>query len=127
MADFLSRVIEDLYEALKPVVAHWFRVRVVPAVKAKRDDLRQRRRERKATKALQVDASESTEQDAATPQEAAVVPSQPTITVTSEQFQELFMMWLVREDCPAVALAGHRGCTHRRRRRGHPRMAAGSR
>lgn len=98
MADFLSRVIEDLYEALKPVVAHWFRVRVVPAVKAKRDDLRQRRRERKATKALQVDASESTEQDAATPQEAAVVPSQPTITVTSEQFQELFMMWLVRED-----------------------------
>lgn len=39
-ADFLSRVFEDLYEALRPVVAHWFRTRVVPAVKAKRDEFR---------------------------------------------------------------------------------------
>jgi hypothetical protein len=97
-ADFLNRVIEDLYEALKPVVAHWFRVRVVPAVKAKREELRQKRQERKAPKALRADASESAEQDAATSQEVAVVPSQPTITVTSEQFKELFTTWLVRED-----------------------------
>ncbi|MBF4768599.1 hypothetical protein ISU10_12585 [Nocardioides agariphilus] len=97
-ADFLNRVIEDLYEVLKPVVAHWFKTRVVPAVKAKREELRQKRQERKATKALPANASESGEQDDATSQEMATVPSQPTISVTSEQFQELFQTWLARED-----------------------------
>lgn len=97
-ADLLNRVIEDLYEVLKPVVADWVRVRVVPALKAKREALRQKRQERKATQALRADASESGEQDAAIPQKVALVPSQPTITVTNEQFQELFMTWLVRED-----------------------------
>lgn len=97
-ADFLNRVIEDLYEVLKPVVAHWFKTRVIPAVKAKREELRQKRQERKATRALPANVSESAERDDATSQEVATVPSQPTISVTSEQFQELFMTWLARED-----------------------------
>ena len=95
-ADFLNRVVEDIYEDLKPVVAHWFRARVVPAVKAKREELRPR--ERKATKALRANASEASQQDAATPHEVVKAPSQPTITVTSEQFQDVFMTWLARED-----------------------------
>lgn len=97
-ADFLNRLIEDLYEVLKPVVAQWFRTRVMPAVKAKREEFRQKRQERKATKALRANASESAEQDDATSQEVATVPSRPTIALTSEQFQELFMTWLARED-----------------------------
>lgn len=97
-ADFLSRITEDLYEALKPVVAHWFRARVVPAVKIKRKELKQKRQDRKAEKALRSNASESVEEQEATSQEVAAVSSQPTITVTSGQFQDLFMTWLARED-----------------------------
>lgn len=97
-ADFLNRVIEDLHEVLKPLVARWFRTRVVPTVKAKREELRQKGQERMASKALRANASEAAEQDDATSQEVATVPSQPTVTVTSEQFQELFMTWLARED-----------------------------
>lgn len=108
-ADFLNRAIEDLYDVLKPVVAHWFRTRVVPAMKAKRDELRQKRQDRKATKALRDNVSEPAEQAEATSQEVASAPSQPTITVTSEQFQELFMTWLAREDAQQMlwqAIAG---------------------
>lgn len=94
-ADFLSRIAEDLYEVLKPVVADWFRSRVVPAVKAKREELKQKREDRKVAKALRADASDPAE---AISQEVATAPSQPTITVTSGQFQELFMTWLARED-----------------------------
>jgi hypothetical protein len=97
-ADFLSRFIEDLYEALKPVVAHWIRTRAVPAVKAKCDEFRQKRQDRKATKMLRADASEPAVLDEATSQHVATAPSEPTIAVTSEQFQELFMTWLGRED-----------------------------
>jgi hypothetical protein len=92
-ADFLSRVMEDLSEALKPVVAHWFKTRVVPAMKAKREELRQKRQDRRAAKSLRADAS-----DEATSQEVATTFDEPTITVTSEQFQDLFMTWLGRED-----------------------------
>ncbi|MDR7252767.1 hypothetical protein J2X46_001752 [Nocardioides sp. BE266] len=97
-ADFLGRIAEDLYEALKPVVAHWFRTRVVPAVKAKRKELKQMRQDRKSEKTLRANPSESVEEQKATSQEVAAVPGQPTITVTSGQFQELFMTWLARED-----------------------------
>lgn len=97
-ADFLSRVMEDLYEAIKPVVAHWFKTRVVPAMKAKREELVQKRQDRKAAKSLRADASELAAPDEATTQEVATTSDEPTITVTSEQFQELFMTWLGRED-----------------------------
>ena len=96
-ADFVSRVLEDLYEALKPVVAHWFRTRAVPAMRAKRAELRQKRQDRKAMKALRPNASEEAENDESTSQ-VATVPGEPVITVTSEQFQDLFMTWLGRED-----------------------------
>lgn len=95
-ADFLGRVMEDLYEALKPVVAHWFRTRVVPAMKAKREERRNKRQDRKAAKSMRVDASEPAVLDEAPSQQVAAV--EPTITVTSEQFQDLFMSWLGRED-----------------------------
>ena len=97
-ADFLSRVMEDLYEALKPVVAHWFMTRVVPAMKTKREELLQKRQDRKAAKSLRADASERTVLDEATSQEVHTTSDEPTITVTSEQFQDLFMTWLGRED-----------------------------
>lgn len=108
-ADLLNRVLEDLYEVLKPVVADWFRTRVLPALKAKREELRQKRQERKAAKALRAKAPERAAQGDPTSQEVASVPTQPTITVTSDQFQELFMTWLAREDAQHMlwqAIAG---------------------
>lgn len=97
-ADFLSRVLEDLYEALKPVVVRWLRTRAIPAMKAKRAELRQKRQDRKAAKALRANPSEPAEHDEATAQHVDTVPAESTITVTSEQFQDLFMTWLGRED-----------------------------
>lgn len=97
-ADFMSRVLEDLYEALKPVVVRWLRTRAIPAMKAKRVELRQKRQDRKAAKALRANPSEPAEHDEATAQQVGTVPAESTITVTSEQFQDLFMTWLGRED-----------------------------
>lgn len=96
--DFASRVMDDLYEALKPVVAHWFKTRVLPAMKAKHEELRQKRQDRKAAKSPRADASERPAHDEATTQEVATTWDEPTMTVTSEQFQDLFMTWLGRED-----------------------------
>src|SRR4051812_20262401 len=36
IADFLSRVIDELIEAAKPHVAHWWNSQAVPAIRAKR-------------------------------------------------------------------------------------------
>ncbi|MGN6574907.1 MAG: hypothetical protein ACTHKG_04410 [Nocardioides sp.] len=96
-ADFLNRVMEELYEALKPVVAHWFRTRAVPAITAKREGFRLKRRHRKAPKSVRADAPEPIE-EVMSQQVATTTPGEPAVTVTSEQFQALFMTWLGRED-----------------------------
>lgn len=98
IADVLGRVMEELYDALRPVVAQWFRTRVVPAMKAKRDELIQKRQDRKATQSSVADAAERAALNDATSQLESTASSEPTITVTSEQFQDLFMTWLGRED-----------------------------
>lgn len=103
-ADFSKRVIEELIEAAKPHVAHWWNTHVIPAMRAKRDDFLPKRQARKAKKVRRAKATTTTliaEQAAeneASSQQVATAPNDPKITMTSEQFQQLFMTWLARED-----------------------------
>jgi hypothetical protein len=102
--DFLRRVIDELIEAAKPHVAHWWNTHVIPAMRAKRDDFLLKRQARKAKKVRRARATTTTfiaEQAAenkASSQQVATAPNDPKITMTSEQFQQLFMTWLARED-----------------------------
>jgi hypothetical protein len=101
--DFLNRVIEELIEAAKPHVAQWWKTRVIPAMRAKRDDFLLNRQARKAKKVRRAKATATTfiaEQTAENEasQQVDTAPNDPKITMTSEQFQQLFMTWLARED-----------------------------
>lgn len=103
-ADFLNRVIEELIEAATPHVAHWWNTQVIPAMMAKRDDFLLKRQARKGREALRAKATptqltaEPAVEDEVSPQQVATAPDDPKITMTSEQFQQLFMTWLARED-----------------------------
>ena len=103
-ADFLSRVIDELIEAAKPHVAHWWNTYVIPAMRAKRDDFLLKRQARKAKKVRRAKATttafiaEQAAEDEASSQQVATAPDDPKITMTSEQFRQLFMTWLARED-----------------------------
>jgi hypothetical protein len=103
-ADFWNRVIEELVEAAKPHVANWWNTHVIPAMRAKRDDFLLRRQARKAKKVGRAKATTTTfiaeqaAEDEAWSQQVATAPDDPKITMTSEQFQQLFMTWLARED-----------------------------
>ena len=103
-ADFLDRVIDELIEAAKPPVAHWLNTHVIPAMRAKRDDFLLKRQARKAKKVPRTKATTTTliaeqaVEDEASSQQVATAPDDLKITMTSEQFQQLFMIWLARED-----------------------------
>lgn len=104
VADFLKEVLDGVIEATKPYVLEWWDTRVVPAMVAKRDNFLQRRQARKAEeKALRskatvtTSASEEAVEDEGPSQQVAVAEG-TTITMTSEQFQQIFMTWLARED-----------------------------
>jgi hypothetical protein len=102
--DFLRRVIDELIEAAKPHVAHWWNTHVIPALRAKRDDFLLKRQARKAKKVRRAKATTTTfiaeqaAEDEASSQQVATAPNDPKITMTSGQFQQLFMTWLARED-----------------------------
>lgn len=104
MADFLYRVIDELIEAAKPHVAHWWNTQVIPAMRAKRDDFMLKCHARKAKKAQRGKATtsqliaEPAAEDEASLQQVASALDDPKITMTSDQFQQLFMTWLARED-----------------------------
>lgn len=104
VADFLSQVIEDLVEVAKPLVAHWWNTQVIPAMRAKRDDLLQKRQARKAKKAPGAKPAvipliaDQAEEHGASLQQVAADPDDPKISMTSEQFQQLFMTWLAQAD-----------------------------
>lgn len=108
MADFLNRVIDELIEAAKPHVAHLWNTQVIPAMRAKRDDFMRKRRARKAKKAQRGKATtsqliaEPAAEDEASLQPVAAAPDDPKITMTSEQFQQLFMTWLARDSQQAL-------------------------
>ena len=103
-ADFLSRVIEELIEAAKPHVAHWWNTHVIPAMRAQRDDFLLKRQARTAKKVRRATVTTATfiaeqaAEDEASSQQVDTAPDDPKITMTSEQFQQLFMTWLARED-----------------------------
>jgi hypothetical protein len=99
---FLTRVIDELIEASKPHVAHWWVTHVIPAMRAKRDDFLLKRQARTAKNVRRANATtlvaEQAAEDAASSQQVATAPDDPKIIMTSEQFQQLFMTWLARED-----------------------------
>jgi hypothetical protein len=103
-ADFLSRVMDDLIEAAKPLVARWWNTHVVPAMRAKRDDFLLKRQARKTKKVQRAKPTTTTliakhaVQDESSSQQVATAPDDPKITMTSDEFQQLFMAWLARED-----------------------------
>lgn len=102
VADFMQQVIDGLIEIGKPVFAHWWETQAVPAIAAKRESFRQKRQDRRAQKralraaempsadALVVEAEPST-------QEMGIALSARKVTVTGEQFQQMFLAWLARE------------------------------
>ena len=102
--DFLNRVTEELIETAKPHVAHWWNTHAIPAMRAKRDDLLLKRQARKAEKVRRTKATTTTfiaeqaAEDEVSSHQVASAPNDPKITMTSEQFQQLFMTWLARED-----------------------------
>jgi hypothetical protein len=102
--DFLNRVTEELIEAAKPHIAYWWNTHAIPAMRAKRDDLLLKLQARKAKKVLRAKATtttviaEQTAEDEASSQQVASAPNDPKITMTSEQFQQLFLTWLARDD-----------------------------
>ncbi len=104
LLDFLSRVADEVIEAAKPRIAHWWNTQVIPALRAKRDDLVLQRQARKAKKALRAKTSatpliaDEGVEDGASSQQVATAPGDPKIAMTSEQFQQLFMTWLAQED-----------------------------
>ena len=103
-AEILTEIINRLIEVAKPFVAEWWETRAIPAIVAKRDGIVQRRRahraENKAPRTRAV-ATTSAAQDAAeddsSSQEVTVAEGTAS-TMTSEQFQRLFVTWLARED-----------------------------
>jgi hypothetical protein len=103
-ADFLRGAIDELIEAAKPHVAHWWNTQVIPAMRAKRDGFLLKRQARKAKKVRRAKATTTTfiaeqaAEDEASSQQVATAPDDPKITMTSEQFQQLFMTWFARED-----------------------------
>ncbi|WP_328718570.1 hypothetical protein OHT52_03135 [Streptomyces sp. NBC_00247] len=104
-AEIARQIIESLVEVAKPLVARWWHTQAEPFLVAKREAVvlkHQARRARK--KALR--AGVTTAPPVAVPEIATDAPSQgvagapsnPQVTVTSEQFQQMFTTWLARED-----------------------------
>ncbi|WP_371645238.1 hypothetical protein OG974_02555 [Streptomyces sp. NBC_00597] len=110
-ADIAGQIIEGLVESAKPVVAQLWHTRAVPALAAKREAFVLKQQARRAQKkALRARVTTTTpvavpgvEADAASQDVAtATASSDPKVTVTSEQFQQMFMTWLAREDAQQV-------------------------
>ncbi|WP_240140289.1 hypothetical protein [Streptomyces sp. MUM 178J] len=104
VADITGQIIEALVEIAKPRVAHWWRTRAAPALVAKGEALVLKQQARRAQKkALRTGSTTppvavpGVEADAPS-QDLATTPSDPKVTVTSQQFQQMFLAWLARED-----------------------------
>ncbi|MCX5034679.1 hypothetical protein [Streptomyces coelicoflavus] len=104
VADIAYQIIGDLVEIAKPRVAHWWHTRAAPVLVAKGEALVLKQQARRAQKKALRAGSTTTpvavpgiEADAPS-QNLATAPSDPKVTVTSQQFQQMFMTWLARED-----------------------------
>lgn len=108
VADLMQQVIEGLIEVAKPVFARWWDTQVAPAMAAKRENFVQRRRARKDEKQARRAAARSTALEVGMPAESETPSHElttadgPKVRMTSEQFQQLFMTWLAREDAQQV-------------------------
>lgn len=109
VVDLMQQVVERLIEVAKPVFARWWDTQVAPTMAAKRDNFVKRRRARKDEKQARRAAARSTALEVGTPvedetpsQELATAPDAPRVRLTNEQFQQLFMTWLAREDAQQV-------------------------
>jgi hypothetical protein len=104
IADLLTRVIDELIDAARPHVANWWNTQVVPAMRAKRDDLLLKHQARKTKRAPRVKpaatplVADHAEKNGASLQQLAADSDDSKITLTSAQFQQLFLTWLARED-----------------------------
>lgn len=105
VADITGQIIEGLVEIAKPHVAHWWHTRAAPVLVAKGEALVLKQQARRAQKKA-LRAGATTTPPAAVPgveadapsQDLATAPSDPKVTVTSQQLQQMFMTWLARED-----------------------------
>ncbi|XUL85304.1 hypothetical protein ACQ86D_00195 [Streptomyces galilaeus] len=105
MADIAGQIIDGLVEIAKPLVAHWWHTQTVPFLVARGEALVLKQQARRAQKKA-LRAGVTTTPPVAVPgveadapsHDVATAPSDPKVTVTSEQFQQMFMTWLARED-----------------------------
>lgn len=105
VADITVQIIEGLVEIAKPRVAHWWHTWAAPVLVAKREALVLKQQAHRAQKKA-LRAGSTTTPPVAVPgveadapsQDLATAPSDPKVTVTSQQFQQMFMTWLARED-----------------------------
>ena len=97
VADITGQIIEGLVEIAEPHVAHWWHTRAAPVLLAKGEALVLKQQARRAQKKA-LRAGATTTPPAAVPgveadapsQDLATVPSDPKVTVTSQQFQQMF-------------------------------------
>lgn len=102
-ADLLHEVINDLVEAAKPHVIHWRDTKVIPALKAKRDDFVLRRKARKARKSNREAntvtlAPVAMRADEGPALEVATSLDDQKLTMTSEQYQQLVLALLATDE-----------------------------
>ncbi|MFC8020776.1 hypothetical protein ACFWI0_11340 [[Kitasatospora] papulosa] len=110
MAEIAGPIIVDLVDMAKPHVAYWLRTQAVPVLVSKGEALLLKQQARRAQKKALRAGATTTPPDAvpkvkanAPSQDLATAPSDPKVTVTSQQFQQMFMTWLARE-APQQAL-----------------------
>jgi hypothetical protein len=102
-AELLRQAINDLVEAAKPHVVRWRDTKLIPVVKAKRDDLALKRQARKAKKANREAntvprVAEPGAGDEAPGREVATTVPGPDITMSSEQYQQLVLALLAVDE-----------------------------
>jgi hypothetical protein len=103
-AAFVNRVLDELVEVARPHVVQWRDTKLIPALKAKRDDLIQKREARKAKKASRAEAKPATlvVEDVGTNDapghDVATKLHDLRLTMTTEQYEQLVVALLATEE-----------------------------
>ena len=103
-AAFVNRVIDELVETARPHVVRWRDTKVIPAIKAKRDDFVEKREARKAKKGNQATADTATlvvervRVDDGPGQDVATTLHDLKLTMTGEQYRQLVLALLATDE-----------------------------
>lgn len=103
-AAFVNRVIDELVETARPHVVRWRDTKVIPAIKAKRDDFVGKREARKAKKGNRATADTATlvvehvGVGDAPGQEVATTFHDLKLTMTGEQYRQLVLALLATDE-----------------------------